>query len=189
MKAVTRALPILILALAAGCTGMGSTTFLHQDYNFAYVEKVAVIPFENTSKDQGAGARATRFFVTELLAAEAFDVVEPGEVIRVLEERGLVRTGDLTQKQILAIGAELGAQALFLGSVGESSEQRSGTATINTVTLTTRLVETETGATVWSATHSENGSGFWSALFGTRQKSSSEVTRLCVRKSIRTLIN
>jgi hypothetical protein len=189
MRIVTHALSILILVMIAGCTGLQSTTFLHDGYNFEYIEKVAVIPFENNSKDQGAGARSTRFFVTELLAAEAFDVIEPGEVLRVLSEHGLIRTADLTNEQILSIGSELGVQALFLGAVGESSTQRSGTSSINTVTLTTRLVETETGATVWSATHSESGSGFWSSLFGTRQKSRSEVTRLCVSKSIRTLIN
>jgi len=188
MATSTRILAVLILAMTAGCSGLGSTTFLHPDYNFEFMEKVAVIPFENISKDQGAGARATRFFVAELLASEAFDVVEPGEVALALQSRSLVRTADLTVEQIRDIGVELGVQGLFLGSVGESSSERSGSSNINTVTLTTRLVETESGVTVWSDTHSEDGSGFWTSLFGTRRKSRSEVTRLCVRKSIQTLI-
>nr|MBC8366029.1 penicillin-binding protein activator LpoB [bacterium] len=84
MRAV-KWIPIALgLLLALGCSGMGSTTFVHPDYNFGYLEKVAVIPFENTSKDQGAGVRVTRFYVTELLSAQTFDVVEPGEVARVL---------------------------------------------------------------------------------------------------------
>jgi len=189
MRVVIWMMLALGLVLIAGCAGLGSTTFAHPDYNFGFVEKVAVIPFENTTKDQGAGVRATRFFVTELLAARAFDVVEPGEVARVLTGMGVVRTADLTREQVLSIGNELGVQALFLGSVGESSSQRSGGANINVVTLNARLVETETGETVWSATHTESGGGFWSTLFGTRQRSSSEVTRACVAKSIRTLIN
>jgi polysaccharide biosynthesis protein PelC len=189
MRAV-KWIPIALgLLLALGCSGMGSTTFVHPDYNFGYLEKVAVIPFENTSKDQGAGVRATRFYVTELLSAQAFDVVEPGEVARVLAGHGLVRTADLNREQILAIGSELGAQAIFLGSVGESATQRSGNSNTSIVTLNTRLVETETGETIWSATHSESGGGFWSSLFGTRERSRSEVTRDCVSKSIKTLIN
>ncbi len=189
MRAVTWMMLILGLLLLAGCAGVRSTTFAHPDYNFGYIEKVAVIPFENTSKDQGAGVRTTRFFVTELLAAQAFDVVEPGEVARVLGEHGLVRTADLSREQILAIGRELGVQALFLGSVGESATQRAGNTNVNVVTLNARLIETETGEAIWSATHSESGSGFWSTLFGTRQRSRSEVTRSCVSECIGTLIN
>ncbi len=180
---------VMATALVIGaCSGMGPTTFLHPEFNFAYVERVGVIPFENLTKDQGAGARATRFFIAELLAAEAFDVVEPGEVARVLEKHMTSRTGDLTEEQAINVGKELGAQAVFLGSVGESSTVRSGAGSSNVVTLVVRMVETDTGQTVWSTTHTEGGRGFWSVLFGTGERSMSEVMRRCVKKSIKTLI-
>ncbi len=178
----------LIVMITAGC-GIKPTVFLHPQYNFRFVERVAVIPFENLSTDQGAGARATQVFVTELFSSEAFDVVEPGETNRVLESYSLVRTSALTADQIISIGKQLNVQGIFLGTVTESSSQRTGGSSSNTVTLVARMVETETGETVWSATHSEGGRGFWSIVFGTDNKSQSEVTRRCVRKLINTLID
>jgi TolB-like protein len=174
--------------LAAGCSSMGPTTFLHPEFNFQFIERVAVIPFENISQDQGAGQRTTRFFVSELLAAQAFDVVEPGEVIRALEKQGKVRAAELTEAEAIEVGKELGVQAIFLGSIGESTTLRSGSASLPVVTLVARLVETEKGTTVWSNTHTEGGRGFWGTLLGTGGKSRGEITRRCVQKCVGTLI-
>jgi len=188
LKGMGVLLAVLILAFA-GCGGPGKTVFLHPEYNFSFVERVAVVPFENLTNDQGAGARVSRLYVTELLATDAFDVVEPGEVAKALQAIGVVRTADLTQEQTKQLGQALKVQAVFLGSVNESSTRTSGSQAVSYVTLTTRLVETETGITVWSATTTAGGRGFWSSLFGTATPSHSEVTRECVRKSIGTLVN
>ena len=180
---------VVICALIfSGCAGVKPTIFLNYDYNYDYIEKVAVIPFENLSKDQGAGARVTRIFTTELLSKNAFDIIEPGEVAKVLQKYGLVRTADLTTDQIMAIGKELNVQALFLGSVNESSMTRSGSSNTSVVTIISRLVEVEKGVTIWSATNTTGGKSFWSSIFGNRSKSNSEVTRKCIRKLIGTVV-
>jgi len=183
MKRITKLVAALVAAFIAtgGCGGMKPTTFVHPEYNFGYTERVAVIPFENLTDDQGAGARASRLFVAELLAADAFDVVEPGEVLRALGQLNLVRTGDLTLDQARQLGRELGVQGLLLGTVGESSEIREAGSVKSVVTLTARMVETDSGQTVWSTTHTEDSRGFWSALFGTGGPSSGEVMRRCVK--------
>lgn len=185
---ISMVLIIIALLSQVGCTGMRPTVFIHQEFDFNFVEKVAVIPFENLSKDQGADLRATRFFITELFESRAFDIVEPGEVNRVLGEFSLVRAAVLSQEQIIAIGKKLKVQAIFLGSVSESASMRSGSNATNIVTLVVRMVEVETGSTVWSATHTEGGRGFWSSVFGTGEKSKSGVMRSCVRKTLGTLI-
>ncbi len=188
-KMVRTVLLLLIVAgTMAGCGGLRPTVFINDEYNFQFVEHVAVIPFDNLSNDQGAGNRATRVFVSKLLAEKAFDVVEPGEVSRVLEKYATVRTGQLTQEQITAVGKELKVQGIILGTVTESSTMASGGTTTNTITMIVRMVETETGATVWSATHTAGGRGFWGALFGTGGKSQSEATRDCVDGIIKTLV-
>lgn len=188
MKKNLLGLALALSALLGGCAGTGPTTFIHPAFDFGYVEKVAVIPFENLSDDQGAGAQATRYFLTSLLAAEAFEVVEPGEVARALEQFSLVRTAELTEEQVLALGRELGVQAVFLGSLSESSTVRSGSGTTYVTAVVARLVETDTGATIWSAAHTEDNRGFWSSLLGTGRKSQSEVMRRCVDQCLRTLI-
>lgn len=188
MKKIKSFLILTAACCLAGCGGTSPTTFIHPDYNFGFVERVAVVPFENLTNDQGAGARATRYFISGLLATESFDVVEPGEVTAALAKHSLIRTAELTQDQAIAIGKDLAVQALFLGSIGESASVRSGSSNTNVVTLDVRMVETDTGVTVWSATNTETSGGFWSSLFGTGQKSKSEVTRICVERSIGTLV-
>lgn len=178
----------LLVAALAGCGGLRPTLFLHPEYNFGFVERVAVVPFENLTNERGAASRATRYFIAQLLASESFEVIEPGEVSRVLNELATVRTGDLTRDQITAIGQALRVQGLFLGTVNETSAARSGSSPQHVVTLVVRMVETETGETVWSATHTESGRGFWSALFGTGGRSQSEVMRRCVKKVLSTLV-
>lgn len=180
---------VALLITCGGCGGIGPTEFVNPEYNFAFLERVAVIPFENLSDDTNGGARATRYFNNALLASEAFAVVEPGEVTRALESLGLVMAGQLTQAQSVSLGGSLGVQGLFLGTLNESSTLRSGSTTVQVVTVTIRLVETETGATVWSATHTEDSAGFWSSLFGTKQKGSAEVTRKCIDRALDTLLD
>ena len=178
-----------ILLIAGGCSGMGSTVFVHRDYNFNFVEKVAVVPFENLSNDQGASARITHLFITELLAADAFDIVEPGEVLVAISKLSLTRTDMLSEEQAKQLGKELGVQGLILGAVNESSGLRSAGNNETVVTLDVRMVETESAQTVWSATQTEGSKGFFSSLFGTSDKSQSEVARKCVRKVIKTLVD
>ncbi len=190
MRAVKYSLTLLATAaafIALGCA-MGPTVFINDQYNFQYVERVAVVPFDNLTADQGAGNRVTRVFIADLLAEKAFDIVEPGEVSRVLEKFSTVRTSQLTQEQITTIGQELKVQGIIFGSVTEMTGSRSGSAMVNTVTLVVRMVETETGATVWSATNTAGGRGFWGSLFGGGDKSESEAIRDCVKGAVKSLI-
>jgi len=189
MKKLTLTLALLLALFGAGCGGTGTTKFVHPEFDFSFVESVAVIPFENLSDSQGSGAQATRYFITSLLSSDAFVVIEPGEVARALETQSLVRTAQLSVDQIKAVGRDLGVQGLFLGTVSESASLRSGSTTVSVVTVVLRLVETETGATVWSATNSDDSSGFWSTLFGTGQKSRSEVMRRCIDGCLDTLLD
>lgn len=180
---------VLALTLLSGCSGMGATTFIHPDYNFAYVERVAVVPFENLSDDRGAAARISRYFVTQLLDVQVFDVVEPGEVAEGMMSVGALRVAELPPEQFASLGRQFQAQALFVGSVTESAVVRTGTSSENVVTLDVRLVETETGSVIWSTTVTETGRGFWSRLFGTNGDSMGEVSRKAVSRAISELVD
>lgn len=189
MKAVMGALVLTALLALAGCGGTAPERFVHPDFDFSFIEKVAVIPFENLSGEQGAGARATRYFVNTLLASEAFAVAEPGEVERALGTFAVARTAALTRDQYIQLGKELGVQGLFLGTVSETENIRSGGGNVTVVTVALRLIETETGETVWSVTRSEDSQGFWSSLLGTAQASRGEVTRRCLDKCLDSLLD
>ncbi len=179
---------IILGTILMGCAGVKSTVFLHSDFDFGAVEKIALIPFENLSSDQGAALRVTRLLLTELLSKKAVDVIEPGEVAKVLEKYAMVRAGDLTQGQIVEIGTALKVQGLILGSVNESSTERFGSSTSTVVTLVARLVETKKGTTVWAATQTEGGVSLIQSIFGFDSPPKTFTTRKCVKKIIETLI-
>jgi len=187
-------LVIIVVGLlaAAGCSGKIRTTqFTNPKFNFAYVERVAVLPFENLTGDRQAGFRATRLTVTELLASGAVDVVESGEVEAVLAKIQGTDYGRLPippTEQIVALGKALDVQAVILGTVTQSEVMRSGTVSIPVVTLDARMVETETGATVWAATHTEKGGSAGARALGTGGQPLSVTTRRCVQRLLQTMV-
>lgn len=194
---MTRNLPgatlLLILPLLAhGCGGgMKATRFANPNFNFGFVERVAVLPFENHTNDRQAGPRATRLTITELLASGALDVVEPGEVQAALNKvtgTALGRTVSPSTEQVVALGQALGVQALVMGTVTQSENLRSGSVPVPVVTLDLRMVEIETGATVWAATHSEKGGTVSARVLGTGGEPIAETTRACVQGALATLI-
>ncbi len=184
---------VLLLILAAigtgGCAGsMRPTEFTNTDYNFAYLERVAILPLLNMSEDRQAGSRATRLLITELLASGAVDVVEPGETLAALNR---ITSGDRTPttEQVIALGKALNVQAVIQGSVAQSGSSRAGTVMIPVVTLDVHMLETESGQVIWAATHTEKGGSAGAAILGTGSEPISQTTRRCARRVIKTLVN
>jgi TolB-like protein len=185
-------LALLLSLTLAGCGGgMKVTRFSNPNFDFSFVERVAVIPFDNQTGDRQSGLRATRLTITELLASGAVDVVEPGEVQAALTKiTGLQLNRAVTPstEQIVSLGQALDVQALLLGAVTQSENLRSGSVPIPVVTLDLRLVEVETGTTVWAATHSEKGSSLSAKVLGTGGEPLAETTRKCVQEALATLV-
>lgn len=182
----------LMLAIGAvvlgACSGAVSTTdFANPKFDFNYVQRVAVLPFENLSGDRQAGVRTTRLLITELLATGAVDVVEPGDVKAALSRipgGGIPPSND----EIIKLGQSLDVQAIIRGSVTESQILRSGNVTYPVVTLDMHMLETETGTSVWAGTHTEKG-GNWGAQFlGTGAEPISATTRKCVRALLEAMV-
>jgi hypothetical protein len=186
--------PLLLTAVSClgGCGGtMKATQFTNPKFNFGFVQRLAVLPFDNESSDRQAGSRATRLAVTELLATGSVDVVEPGEVQTALAKitgAPLGRPVAPSTEQILALGKALNVQGLILGSVTQSENLRSGAVPIPVVTLDLHMVETETGATVWAATHSEKGGSLSARVLGTGGEPIAETTRKCLHEALATLV-
>jgi TolB-like protein len=190
--------PLVPLLLAAalglgGCSGtMKATKFTNPKFNFAFVQRVAVLPFENLSNDRQAGDRATRLTITELLASGAADVVEPGEVLaavtQVVGSTSAGRGVSPSTEQVIALGKALKVQGLLLGTVTQSENLRSGAVPVPVVTIDMHLVETETGTTVWATTQSAKGGSFSARVLGTGGEPLAETTRKCVQDALATLL-
>jgi TolB-like protein len=184
-------LPLALLPVGGCGAGMKVTRFSNPNFDFSFVERVAVIPFDNQTNDRQSGLRATRLTITELLASGAIDVVEPGEVAAALTRITGLQAGRAVSpstEQIVSLGQALGVQALIMGTVTQSENLRSGSVPIPVVTLDLRMVETETGATVWAATHSEKGGSLSAKILGTGGEPLAETTRKCVQEALATLV-
>jgi polysaccharide biosynthesis protein PelC len=179
---------LLPLLLFLGCAAGRPTVFLNPEFDFSGVERVAVVPFENLSGDQGMGEYVTRIFITELLSTKAFDVVEPGEVSRFLAAKGAVKTSELTVDQMKEMGTTLNVQAVIFGTVGESAQSHAGSVSSHVMSLDCRMVGVDTGMTVWSSAVNSDGPGFFSRLFGFGEQTRGTSVRKTVKRAIRTLV-
>ncbi len=184
-----RLISILTVAyLLSGCAAQRATTFIHPEYDFGSVERVAVVNFENLSTEQGIAGYVTRLFITELLAAQAFDVVEPGETARILSNIGQSKAGELDLAGLKRMADSLGIQAVIFGSVGEASQTAGRSNTANVVSLNARMVDCATGNTVWSAAISLGGPGTFSRMLGVGESSRGDAVMRAVRKLIKSLL-
>ena len=179
---------ILALWFVACAGGMKPTQFTNPRFDFAFVERAAVLPLENLTRDRQAGVRVTRILITELLSSGALDVVEPGEVQAALDR--IPRTGEtFSSDQLIGLGKTLGVQAIFVGTVTQSETIRAGSTSVPTVTIDLHMLETETGASVWAATHTERGSGVSDRWLGTGAEPISQTARKCVQQLLATLLS
>ncbi|MGB5161479.1 MAG: penicillin-binding protein activator LpoB [Thermoanaerobaculia bacterium] len=178
-----------LMALLACSSSLPTTQFANPGFDFSYVQRVAVIPFANLSSDSQAGERATRLLITELLASGALDVVEPGEVQAAMRKMGSGRMTAPSSEEALGLGQALGVQAVVIGTVAQSEVMRFGSALRPVVTLDAQMIETDTGAIVWAATHTEKGSTVGARLLGTGGEPLAETTRRCIQKLLDTLLD
>lgn len=161
MKRSTAAVLSALLCAACG----GPRQYVKKDVDFSTIHTVAVLPFENVTGDRLSAERVQRIFVTELLNLDVFEVVEPGLVARTAKGAAL-DPATIAPEDAKKLGKELKTQALFLGSVMEYEEVRSGSVAVPRVTLQLRLIETETGSTVWSISRSKSGTTVAARMFG-----------------------
>lgn len=169
-KKVNKFLVILALSLVAGFGAVGCSTpgDLHLRMGRDFVEKgvwaspamkVAVLPFTNWTDNPHAGGITARLFASELYHRQLFSVMEPAETEQGL---GAMETPQGAFRQDLAqeTGRRLGVDAVVVGSVSEFAYQH-GLREEPAVGLSIRLVRVDDGKLLWTASHSEIGSGWW----------------------------
>lgn len=188
MKIFTILLLAVLLMFVSGCAARRVTTFIHPEYDFSLIERIAVVQFENLSSEQNAAGFATRLFITELLAANAFDIVEPGETARILSNIGQSKAAELDLNGLRKMADSLHIQAVIFGTVGESAQLAGRASASHVVSLDARMVDCETGNTVWSAAVSTGGPGSFSRMLGVGESTRGDAVHKAVRKLVHSLL-
>lgn len=166
---------LLSIALLAGCAGR-SRKYQDLQMDFGSIERVAVLPMANLSRDPAAGDRVRDVFSQALMATNAVYVVPPGEVARVLGRSAIASPAMVSTDDVIKLGTALKVQAVLTGVVREYGETRSGSASANFISLSVQMVETATGKVVWSASTTKGGLSVADRLIGSSAAAMNDVT-------------
>ena len=127
--------------------------------------RMALLPFDNLTEDQGAAKTVENLVLVEFLKQSAASVVNPGEVNAVLLEQRLRVTTAIPSATVKVLGERLGVGYLMQGVVHEYQMQRGTTGQYPVVSVTLRLVDVSTGEIAWALSSSRRGNDRES-LFG-----------------------
>jgi hypothetical protein len=169
---------LLALALPAGC---GTTdTYFEPNMDFGSLQSVAVLPFHDLTRTQGAAERVRDTYITMLLATEAVYVLPAGEVARGISKIGFIPPEGPSTEQVGQLSNILQVEAIMTGVLREYGAVRSGATSANIVSLSLQMIEASSGRVVWSASSTKGRITMLDRLLGTRGEPMNAVTEKVV---------
>ena len=176
---------LLFFLFSLGCNG--PMTYLNPSVDFSYIKRVAIAPIVNLTNDKFAGEKVMNVVATEILRRGVFDVVEFGEVSKVLREEGL-KQDNLIGKQLAArSGKRLNIEAMIMGSVMQYGVSNIGGSSFPEVSISLKLVDVNSYTILWETTHNIKGANILDQLFGIRKDSLEDLCKDVVEEMIDTL--
>ena len=179
----------LTLLSCMGSKNIKKKTFLRENIDISYIKKVAVLTFENHTKEKNIQEVVRNIVITEILANKIFDVV--GKTITdatIAEETGSELTDVVYDKETLKrIARKLKVQGLIIGSVDQYELKRYGNYSYPVITLTLRLIDGKTGMIIWQSSGTSSGYSWKDRLFGIKSKDINELTFEVVENILKTL--
>jgi len=177
MKNTINILPIMVfcvlLVLLAGCAKSNLTAereakgvFFNELVDFASVQTVAVLPFQNLTDSEYAAERVRDVFMSMLLATEAVYVLPPGEVFRGISRVGMINPAAPSLDEIKSLANILKVDVVITGVLREYELVRAGASSANLISLSLQMIETETGTIIWNASSTKGGITLTDRLFG-----------------------
>lgn len=176
----------LCLLVFSACSS-GTEGYVNTDVDFSYMERCAVLPFQNLSTDRYADERVQALFTLNLMRRGVLTVVEPGEVLQVMRRLDLQRGAEYSPEQYVELGEALGVQAIFYGAIDEYGIPKGSRDRNNRVTARFLMVETETGSVVWRSSVNQDGGSLWRGLAGTGTADLHDVSKAAVDAALDTL--
>lgn len=168
----------VLLVCCAGCAKKETQkgVFFNELVDFASIETVAVLPFQNFSDDEDSAERVRDVFMGMLLATEAVYVLPPGEVHRAITRVGIVNPAAPSIEEIKSLAGILKVDVVITGAVREYQLVRSGASTANIISLSLQMIETETGTIIWSASSTKGGITIGDRMLGGGGEPMNDVT-------------
>lgn len=152
---------ILYLFTVLFLISCSAKVILKQDYDFSKKMRVAVLPFKSHPTNPNSGNIAYESFLTYLLEIKNYTIIDRGLTEEIIKEQKLNMSGTIDPKKAIEIGKLLGAQAVITGSITEYVNKKALMFPPAKVTITARMISTETGEVLWAATKTAGGPKRW----------------------------
>ncbi len=182
------ALAVIILMSLPGCAArQDESTFVRQKTDLRYVKKVAVLPFTNNTGDKFAARRIRDITTTQILSMGIFDVVDKGIVDSALQEMAVGKDKPMGTPILKRLGQRLGVQAFIDGTVNDIGSNKAGSFSYPEVSLTLKLVDSESAEVLWQSSAHRNGYSVWERLFGLDPQDSFQLALVLTRDMLATI--
>ena len=181
MELFRKALPVLLslvsISLSACASRSGPEVYHDPTFDFGSVRIVAVLPFENLTKEPLASSRVRDVFMNTLLSTGAIYVLPAGEVARGMSRAGVEKATALSSEDVIKLGGIVKANAVITGVVREYGDVHSGSASSSVISMSVQMIETQTGRVVWTASSTRGGITTSDRLFGGGGRPMDDLTR------------
>ena len=188
MHTSLRSLLFFVLLLSSACAPtVTSSVYRDPNMDFGAIQTVAVMPFQNLSRESVAADRVRDVFINRLLSTGAVYVLPVGEVARGVARNDIQAPTIPSPEEAVKLAATLKTQAVITGVVREYGEVRSGSSAAGAISISVQMLEGQTGKTVWTASSTKGGIDLWDRLFGGGGRPMNDVTRDAVNDVIQRL--
>lgn len=179
-------LAAVALAAALGGCASGPRLFVNPEADMTYYTKVVVLPFANLSPERFASARVTRAFMTELIIADHFQIVDPEDLRVTLERIGGEPNieGQIDPAKIKSAAEDLGATGIIRGAVTEYQVTQSGSNQYAVLGFDAEMMDVATGATVWRISVNRRGKSRVPVFGGSGTRSFGALTQEACQEAV-----
>ena len=169
---------LITMVFLAGCSSQ--RVAVKKDYNFAKIQRVAILGFSSHMDYRNSGDVVADEFVTQFMK-RGFQVVERSKINSILGEQQLATMNKLDPDTVKKVGKILGVDAILTGSVMKYMEDKNTVVYYNDkdgnptsqsylqlaeVSVNARLFDVETGEIVWSGSDRDSGFEISDAIYG-----------------------
>lgn len=157
-KEVKSILMLCVIFLAIGCES-SMRTYLKEETPLHKIKKLAILEFDNTSKDKSASQKLAYIISMELITSGQFTVIEPGEVEKALKEvkvraKGGINTLEIADVQ--KIGEALGVDAIILGGIDTFEVGKDNPV----ISMDIHMLDAKDGSLIWQVNYIATGGSF-----------------------------
>jgi TolB-like protein len=161
---------LLGLLMVVGCGSMTVRSSVkpfssEEAQQFSSIKKIAVLPFDNLTKQKDAEKLINALLTTEILNQDVFDSVEDVRyVASVMKMLKIKRTQILDRDLVLKMGETMRCEAVIVGEIDAYKIGKKDDATDISISVT--MLDTRSGDILWTANVTNTSSTSVGKVFG-----------------------